>query len=235
MSSTPRSTTLFDALDLEWDHLSTRIRSRKRFSEWQQRESVLRPFADPGECVEALFDVRRRGMKDEILTSLMRQRPDALAARLLLQAFRPSMKTTAATLIAEGLDHDEVVAVVVATTWERLVTYPIETRPHGIAKGVTLDVRRDATRTLQQEPWPTAEPVRERAITSGRTPDDELLAAIVAAVTNGILTPADAALVADRIIGEKSIRWIAAERLEPYRATVDSLQRAGGGLLGSLP
>ena len=141
---------IFQELDTEWDRLCRSKAACRRLSEWSARSPEVRAFPDLGVLVEF---ANRRGQareSDQVLAVLAhRAVDDDLAARTLLQAVMPGMRSLARryrSVVASAGESPE--GLVVSLTYERIRTYPFQSRPQRIAANVLLDTRQRLQRTV---------------------------------------------------------------------------------------
>lgn len=196
---------VLDALEHEWPHLGRTSAARSAVRRWADDAPALQQFAD----AIALVDfVQRRGQpaaSDEVLASVVPHAGvDELAARTILQAVLPGLRAVAASE-AWRADRDEIDAAVAAEAWTRIRTYPVAARPDRIAANVVLDVRKQVRRSHQPRTREVAAEVvalESRAADEYVAPaDEELMSLLVCSVLRGVLTPAEATLIATTTIG----------------------------------
>ena len=131
-------TAVFDRFDADFDALVTSTAGRDALDRWS---------TDPALASSSLHDLVARiwaapmEEADRRLAALARLAPDDVAAaRTLLQALRPGLRTLGVRL-GFGRPDDATFDAVIAAAWERIRTYPA-TRPERIAANVLLDVRK---------------------------------------------------------------------------------------------
>ncbi len=188
---------LFRSLDHDWCHRASGSRSRRALRRWAEDQSVFGLFTD---LDQMLVHVHRRGhpaMSDRVLAALAKLAPnDDLAARALLQAMLPGLKALARSFGWRN-DPEETAAVVVAASWERIRTYPIERRPRRIAANILFDTRQRVIRQHNRaisdiDQVGFEEPTSDQA---GVHPAVELLGHVGEALRRGRLLPDDARLI----------------------------------------
>ena len=106
-------------------------------------------FATVGVLVEKVNERGHAEESDALLLVLLRLAPfDDLAARTVLQAMMPAVKSMTAKFSTCGAwCPDETAAVVVAAMWERIRSYPVDRRPRKVAANLSLDTRQRVWRT----------------------------------------------------------------------------------------
>ena len=131
-------TAVFDRLDADFDAMSASTAGSDAIERW---------CTDPDLASPSLHDLVARIWAapvveaDRRLAALARLAPDdVVAARTLLQALRPGLRTLGVRL-GFGRPDDAIFETVIAAAWERIRTYPT-TRPERIAANVLLDVRK---------------------------------------------------------------------------------------------
>ena len=143
-------------LEREWHTLRLRIRPDV-YGRWCARQPALHGFSNVDALVRFLHDdgdaaARERGRKDELLGGLVAlARDDTLAGRVVLQALLPGLKQAAARRLFEQRERDAFWESLLAHTWTRIRTYPLELRPRSIAANVLLDSIQRTLRELQRE------------------------------------------------------------------------------------
>jgi hypothetical protein len=135
---------LFDALDVEWRASSVSRSASIRLREWGDST-----FAEFVTCAAIVDVINTRGdvlRSDRLLSALIaRAATDDLAARMVLQALMPGLRSLAFRY--RRLDsREDVAAMVIAEAFDRIRTYPFERRPIRIAANVLMDVRQSLHR-----------------------------------------------------------------------------------------
>jgi DNA-directed RNA polymerase specialized sigma24 family protein len=187
---------LFTTLDTEWQQLQQRRGTRSHYRRWQDNHPVFADYAS----LEALMTAARRrddpATADRILAALAaRSAEDDLAARTLLQAILPGLRTLAAThhWLAPA---DDLEASLVALAWQHIRHYPVHTRPRRIAANLLLDtghhLRREHLRARHESP---SDIIGTEHGTTKSSAAEELTALVVRAVTLGNLRPETASLI----------------------------------------
>ena len=202
-----RGTTVIDLLEREWPGVECSSASSRQLRRWASQDTQLAPFATLAELRAAVEDRSTTAeIRDGILLAVVRRAADDdLAARTLLQLLLPGCKAMVARFCWTD-DIDEVAAAVVAATYDRIRTYPVDRRPGRVAANILLDVKqrlfwrspaRVPTVCLDEvsHSMPAAEPEPHVAA--------ELLDLLQWAVEVGHLSAADAQLLgATRVAGE---------------------------------
>ena len=202
-----RGTTVIDLLEKEWPNLEAAPASGRQLRRWADREADLAPFATLAELRAAVEDRSTTAeARDGVLLAVVRHAAtDDLAARTLLQLLLPGCKAMVGRFGWTD-DIEEVAAAVVAATYDRIRTYPVERRPGRVAANILLDVKqrlfwRSPTRVPTvcldevSHSVPAAEPEPHAAA--------ELLDLLQWAVEAGHLSLADAQLIGTtRVAGE---------------------------------
>jgi hypothetical protein len=216
---------VFDTLDREWQRLGTSRTAHRR----------LRAVCDLAGGVASLADLERHVRAaapedaDRILLALVTRAvaDDQLAARVLLQLLLPGTRNLARRWWALG-DPDERAAAAVTAVYHRIRTYPVDRRPGRVAANVLLDAARELRRAV---PRVVCTPMPDPAVHVRREdpvphPALELAQVLADAVDDGILTPADAHLIARSRIAGHRVEDIAAHHRLGTRALWDRRQRA---------
>ena len=138
----------FDNLNRDWNALTTSPAAAAALRRWHD---------DPDLNAESLDDLLERIWEapmldaDRMCAALARRASDdTVAARVLLQALRPGLRTLGRRL-ALGAAFDDVDHEVIALAWERIRTYPYDRRPRKIAPNVLLDVRKRYLQHLRED------------------------------------------------------------------------------------
>ena len=135
----------FDALDRSWTAFTRTPAATAAVGRWCDSPDLATPD------LEALVQRTWHAAKpdaDRICAALARLAPtDTCAARVLLQVLRPGLRSLGRRL-ALGGSFEDVDQELVAIAWERIRTYPIETRPTTIAGNILLDVRKNYVRAV---------------------------------------------------------------------------------------
>ena len=143
---------LIQRLEAEWGALASGpLRGRLRL--WSDQEATLAGFATPQHLLRHLLSLGGSPrLKDETLAALLRQaQSDPLAARVVLQALLPGLKSLARRILFEAGERDEVWSALLAHCWERIRRYPLERRPGRIAANILLVALKKTTYELKRE------------------------------------------------------------------------------------
>jgi DNA-directed RNA polymerase specialized sigma24 family protein len=187
-----------DLLGDEWTELSRSDTAVRALAGWA--DPSLEGFTDLAEVVTA---IQRRGRPEEsdrlLLALLSRSGTDNLAARAVLQALMPGLKTLMAAYQLTG-QPEEVATAVIEAAFERIRHYPCDRRPARVAANLLADTRqilwRDGCRErhLRVASAMLTEWVEEHLVASPeeRSATDELVDLVRTAVRDDRL-PADGA------------------------------------------
>ena len=178
-----------DLLNNEWRWLATSPAAASALERWAP-DQALTGFADLNAVVA---DVQRRGRpveSDQILLALLRRAPaDEVAARTVLQALMPGLKSLMAAYQLTG-EPEEVAAAVIEAAYERIRSYPCDRRPARVAANLLNDTRQILWRAARKECTLrlVTEPLTEAALErlshqqTEQSPTDELVALVAEAV-----------------------------------------------------
>lgn len=136
---------VFAALDREWRTFSRTPEAARALRRWEVDPELRATGVE--QLVDAIWAAPMLEADRANARLAERARSDGAAARVLLHVLRPGLKTLGRRL-ALGASFDDVDHEVVALAWERIRTYPFETRPIKIAPNVLLDVRKWYLRNL---------------------------------------------------------------------------------------
>jgi hypothetical protein len=220
-------------LECEWNALRG-PRLEALFRTWARRRPALAQTPTPTRLLSFLREPGRNEDKDALLRALLAEaRREPLAARLVLEALLPGLKAQARRLLVQSVEREVVWTLLLASAWERIVTYPLERRPNRIAANIVLDTLRATLAGLREERrWRSElppEPLPERAAETADASDvDELLAFAVAA--HAITTTEAELISATRIDGE-SLAALASASGTAYNTMKLRRQRAERRLL----
>lgn len=195
----------FDALNRSWTAFTRTPAATVAVARWRDSPDLAAPD------LEALVQRTWHASKtdaDRICAALARLAPtDTTAARVLLQVLRPGLRALGRRL-ALGDSFEDVDQELVAIAWERIRTYPIETRPTTIAGNILLDVRKNYVRAvldpnghtlplddLPPERWPAAPSAEHEAIDADLPSLRRAHAQLAGAVDRGTITAISAAVV----------------------------------------
>jgi hypothetical protein len=228
---------VFDLLDHEWRRLRSDERAARRLPEVAE--------AAGGACsldgVERFVRTAGPADADRVLVALVARsvEGDALASRVLLQLLLPGVRRLARTWWVLG-DADERAAAAVAATYDRIRHYPLARRPRRVAANVLMDAAADlrrAARAAVPVPASALEAVDALEASIGRTgsvhPALELADVLTDAVADGLVSAADAELIAASRIGGTSLSEIARRRGAKLRTLQWRRKRAEAALVGA--
>lgn len=239
------------ALEREWQILAVGELADE-YRRWAGTEPALAAFDGPVRLIEFLRDKRgSHALKDRALSALLVwARTDPLAARLILQAMLPGLKSLSARLGRSVVGFEELWQILFACLWERIVTYPVERRPsrvaanllHDTLKRTLAELRREAKALGQLPEFALDElddllgtPADSSGEVDGHVDADAVLRRAVAA---GAVTPAEAELILETEIDGVPMAAVAERLGVSYNAVKIRRQRAEQRLLeflGFLP
>jgi DNA-directed RNA polymerase specialized sigma24 family protein len=139
-----------DLLDDEWKYLATSTDAIRALIRWAP-DAALEGFAD----LDAVIDeTQRRGRpaeSDRILLALLRRAAtDPVAARTVLQAVMPGLKSLMSAYRLTG-EPEEVSTAVIEAAFERIRSYPCDRRPSRVAANLLNDIRQSLWRAARKE------------------------------------------------------------------------------------
>ena len=187
-----------DVLGDEWMELAGSRAAVRVLAEWG--DPALDGFPDLREVVAAIQQRGRPVESDRILLALLRQAAsDNLAARAVLQALMPGLKTLMVAYQLTG-EPEEVATAVIEAAFERIRHYPCDRRPARVAANLLADTRQllwregccERRRRLASEPLTDSIQNRLVATSVASTATDELVGLVRDAVHDERL-PADGA------------------------------------------
>lgn len=195
----------FDALDRSWTAFTHTPDATAAVARWSGDRDLATP--DLETLVQRTWQAAKPDA-DRICAALARRAPaDVSAARVLLQVLRPGLRSLGRRL-ALGGSFEDVDQELVAIAWERIRTYPIETRPTTIAGNILLDVRKNYVRTvldpsaqtarlddLPPDQWPATPSAEHEAIDADLPSLRRAHAQLAGAVDRGTITAISAAVV----------------------------------------
>jgi DNA-directed RNA polymerase specialized sigma24 family protein len=181
-----------DRLQDEWQSLAHSSRAAQALDGWSS-DPALAGFSGLEEVVAAIQQRGRPEESDRILLALLRRAAvDNLAARTILQALLPGLKTLMSAYRLTG-EPEEVATAVIEAAFERIRRYPCDRRPARVAANLLHDTRqslwRDACRERRLRV--ATEPLTEAAVsgpvvgTPERSATDELVDLVAEAVRLG--------------------------------------------------
>lgn len=194
--------TILDDLDHEWRSVASTRLATQRLHQWATTEPALAHLHDLRHVVSYLHRRHPAVVTDPILGALLRQNDD-LAHRAVLQALVPGLGAMTSALHRHG-DYSETAAIVVASCWQRICTYPIRRRPRSVARYLLLDARQIARRLMHDTSVfaGTLDPLFSRAVEDTPSSSEELSYVLKAALDDGVIDRDAARLIAaTRIAG----------------------------------
>jgi DNA-directed RNA polymerase specialized sigma24 family protein len=228
------SGSVLEQLDREWAGLAGDREAARRLPEVCRLAGGARSLGE----VERFVRAADPPAADRVLLALVARavEGDELAARVLLQLLLPGVRRLARTWWALG-DADERAAAAVAAVYVRIRRYPLARRPGRIAANVLMDAARDLRRAVrpagwEPEPWADGDGLEPIAETRDH-PALELAGVLVDAVTDGVVSAADAELIAASRIAGVSLAEIAERRGASLRTLQWRRRRAEAALSAS--
>jgi hypothetical protein len=136
-------------LDREWEQIADSLAGRRAVRRWAKDEPVLAGVRSLRHVVDRVNERGHADRSDAILLVLVRHAAtDDLAARTVLQAMMPAVKSMTSKFSTCGAwSAEETAAVVVAAMWERIRMYPVGRRPRKVAANLALDTRQRVWRS----------------------------------------------------------------------------------------
>jgi hypothetical protein len=143
---------LVERLEAEWPALAAGALAA-RLPSWAAEEPALAAFATPQQLLRHIRASRgNTRAEDAVLSALVRQAgSDPLAARMVLHALLPGLKTLARRILLDADQRDELWSSLLAHCWERIRCYPLERRPRRIAANILFEALKKTTREFRRE------------------------------------------------------------------------------------
>lgn len=191
-----------DLLGDEWKYLAVSPDAARALSRWSP-DPALEGCSDLDAVVE---EIQRRGRpaeSDRILLALLRRAPgDPVAARTVLQAVMPGLKSLMSAYQLTG-QAEEVSTAVVEAAFERIQSYPCDRRPSRVAANLLHDTRQSLWRAARKErrlrlvTVPLTEAALETVTRelSEPSPTDELVDLVAEGVRLGHVAPSGARVI----------------------------------------
>ena len=225
-----RGSTVIDLLEAEWTRLEASASASRTLRRWSSEDEGLDGLTTLAELRETVQDRSTSPvLRDGILLALVRRAAtDDLAARTLLQQLLPGCKALVGRFAWSG-DLEEIAAAVVAETFARIRTYPVERRPGRVAANILLDVKqRLFWRTPATVPTVSLEEVSHAipAVEAEQNAAFELLDLLHWAVAQGHLSVGDAHLVADTRVAGTSVERLCERTADKQQTVRRRRQRA---------
>lgn len=222
-------------LEREWCALQPRLAVLYR--SWSSEEPALARFSSPSRLLTFLRGPGPSGPKDEALAALLRHAAvEPLAARLLLEALLPGLKSLARRLLFDPAEREDLWALLLAAAWERISTYPLERRPRKVAANILLDTLADTLAVLRLERRQRSELGRGPAAddAAGNEVGGHVETLLATAVRAGRLTADEAELVLSTRFDGRTLAALAEEAGLAYNTLKLRRQRAERRLLAFL-
>jgi hypothetical protein len=212
-----------DLLNDEWQYLAHSPEAARALARWSQGKE-LGAFVDLHQLVA---EIQRRGHPEEsdrLLLALLRRAPsDDLAARTVLHAMMPGLKSLMSAYQLTAVP-EEVSTAVVEAAFERIRRYPCDRRPARVAANLLNDTRQVLWRASVRErrlrlaTEPITEPITgatmDRRLADLRTrpsATDELVDLVVEAVRLGHVERSGARLILLTRVLDASVEELAHE------------------------
>jgi hypothetical protein len=238
-----RGASVLELLDREWARLAADPVTARRLPDVCSAAGEAQPLAE----VERFVRSADPPAADAVLVALAARavEGDGLAARVLLQLLMPGVRRLARTWWALG-DAEERAAAAVAAVYDRIRRYPIARRPGRIAANVLMDAAADLRRAARTaalardgcEAWWSEtsiagepggdgwEPIASEPV----HPALELADVLADAVADGVVSAADAELIAASRIAGVRLADIARRRGASVRTLQWRRRQAEGAL-----
>jgi DNA-directed RNA polymerase specialized sigma24 family protein len=222
---------VLELLDREWGRLGVDAGAARRLAD------VCGCAGGAGSLAEVERFVRAASAPeaDAVLVALAARavEGDGLAARVLLQLLMPGVRRLARTWWALG-DADERASAAVAAVYDRIRRYPLARRPRRIAANVLMDAASDLRRAVRPSfGGEHGEWNDDRAAVESVHPAVELAEVLAEAVRGGLVSAADAELIAASRIAGVSLADIAERRGAKLRTLQWRRRRAEEALTAS--
>jgi hypothetical protein len=144
-------------LEQEWLVLRGRF-PRSVYRRWCDQQPALRAFSGVNALVRFLQDdttqptTREARAKDALLCALLALAQDeVLAGRVVLQALLPGLKQLAGRALFDACERELFWELMLAHTWSRIRSYPLERRPRSVAANLLFDSLQRTLRELARE------------------------------------------------------------------------------------
>lgn len=207
-----------DLLHDEWQYLARSPEAARALTRWSEDEA-LGGFPDLDMLVAEIQQRGRPEESDRILLALLRRAPsEGLAARTVLQAVMPGLKSLMSAYQLTG-EPEEVSTAVVEAAFERIRRYPCDRRPARVAANLLNDTRQILwraslkERSLRVTTEPITEVTMERLVDQPASPSttDELVDLVAEAVRLGHVERSGARLILLTRILDASVEDLARE------------------------
>jgi hypothetical protein len=188
---------VYQALDRDWEQISTTPAAARHLARWAAAEPALAGFATPRELVEVIAQRGRAARSHELLRCLLRQAADPLAARTLLQAVLPALRSAKVWQPVEDNSAERV-----AATWEAIRVHAGESPEYPARFVIRIAERRLRTVREAQRRYATrqvAGDVERHAppleLDDVRPAADRVAVCVIDALRSGTLSAAQARLL----------------------------------------
>jgi hypothetical protein len=222
---------LFEQLEYEWRSLGSDRRTARRLS-----DVLALAGATDLEGVRRWVGSASPAESDPLLLCLVGRAAegDQLAGRVMLQLLLPGIRRLARKWWALGSECEREAAAV-AAVYDRIRRYPLARRPGKVAANILLDAGAILRRQVHDSRGLIGlDAVRELSADAAVDhPSLELAEVLHDAVREGVLTPADAELIAASRIGGRRLADLAAERGAALRTVQKHRHAAEAALVAS--
>jgi hypothetical protein len=225
---------LIGRLEAEWPALAAGAFAA-RLPSWAAEEPALAGFATPQQLLRHIRASRGdTRAEDAIMIALVRQAgSDPLAARMVLHALLPGLKTLARRILLGADQREELWSSLLAHCWERIRCYPLERRPRRIAANILFEALKKTTREFRRE-------LRDRDRFGNELPseqeaptpvDRDIERLIGRAVAAAAISEEEAQLILRSRVDRADLRQLAAKEGVAYNTLVVRRLRAERRLL----
>ena len=204
-----------DLLERDWERELASGAVAERLCSWQLNEPALRCFGSVDALTRYLRTSQSGERQDAVLGALVRQaHNDPVAARLVLQRLLPGLKRRAGRAILDAAEREELWSLLLAQTWERIRTYPIERRDRHVAAGLVLDSVRDTLALLARQRQHATGLISEppEGVEDRRDQSGDVVWLLHGAVGAGAISREEARLILETRIDQVPLEQAAAER-----------------------
>jgi len=207
--------TVIDQLNREWARLADDPRVAHRLQHVCKTAGGSARLRDLQRYVESASPA----VADRVLVALVGPASAGaeLEARVLLQLLMPAVRRLIRQWWTVG-DRDERAAMVLAAVWQQITTYRLDRRPQKVALNIVMDARKQLQRLAAASGPGTEElPVDHPAPEPDPAAAVELAEVLSVAIEEGVLTAAQAQLIAAYRIGGTRLTDFAVQHGAPYR------------------
>ncbi|MEU4607576.1 hypothetical protein AB0F43_31715 [Kribbella sp. NPDC023972] len=217
---------LVGSLNNEWSQLCTSAQALSELASWHHTEPALSSV----DGLEDLPEATRRDA-DGVLGALIRlaQSGSGLAGRAVVQLMLPKIVLMARSQRRCLIPFEDAASRVVAAMWEQIMCYPLAARPRRIASNLALDSLKHVTEGVARDNASQLG-VDDELLAQDRVHDEEvpagieLLGVLARATARGVITKADARLLA-KVYIESDYRAGAAVAQELQMSRTDLRKR----------